>query len=42
MDLSGPFGQVKHLGKLPGPTEYQNMTERDLRAPALRSRLPDH
>ena len=41
MDLSGPFGQLKYLKKLPGPAEYNNMTDRDHRAPALRSRQPD-
>lgn len=42
MELGGPLGQVKYFSKLPGPGAYSNLSRRDMRAPSLRSRLPDH
>lgn len=41
MEAGGPLGHVKHLGKLPSPSAYNNLPIRDLRAPSLKSRLPD-
>ena len=43
MDITGPLGTVKKfLQKLPGPGNYEARDVHDFRAPALRSRLPDH
>ncbi len=42
MELGGPLGTLKYLGKNPAPGNYKEKDVRDLRAPALKSRHPDH
>ena len=36
------MGNLKFLGKIPGPSVYEAKNVSDFRAPSLKSRLPDH
>lgn len=42
MEITGPFGDIKYLQKLPPPCAYDPNPRRDLRAPFFNSRLADH